>query len=296
MRMDLMYSDGTSPPHGFPAVLAGMLGHRANVEGPQVLLEPRSRLKQGRQFPLICNDTNIFKDDFKSVWSQDITSPKQLTWLLSESIQHVLWACSPISQCLRAWFGATLGLGVASMRDLSTIYALMPSMANPHHLRAPGSARWRITGPQVKKQMLDICLVMISQIIQMTCTHHHTIHANASIVSKFIGTLHSCTASNQTIGPVVHCVHDVLENAGVIHGRYLNELPLLPPFMPSPVFFLRCRSSARICGVPRSALWHTDQLKLVEITSSNTPLSLGISNSTNTIHNLLPTEPQKHTI
>lgn len=67
MRMDLMYSDGTSPPHGFPAVLAGMLGHRANVEGPQVLLEPRSRLKQGRQFPLICNDTNIFKDDFKSV-------------------------------------------------------------------------------------------------------------------------------------------------------------------------------------------------------------------------------------
>lgn len=144
--------------------------------------------------------------------------------------------------------------------------------------------------------MLDICLVMISQIIQMTCTHHHTIHANASIVSKFIGTLHSCTASNQTIGPVVHCVHDVLENAGVIHGRYLNELPLLPPFMPSPVFFLRCRSSARICGVPRSALWHTDQLKLVEITSSNTPLSLGISNSTNTIHNLLPTEPQKHTI
>ena len=33
-------------------------------------------------------------------------------------------------------------------------------------------------------------------------------------------------------------MHDVLENAGVIHGRYLNELHLLPPFMPSlQVFF-----------------------------------------------------------
>lgn len=38
--------------------------------------------------------------------------------------------------------------------------------------------------------------------------------------------------------PVTSCMPDVLENAGVIHGRYLNELPLLPPFMPSlPVVF-----------------------------------------------------------
>lgn len=38
--------------------------------------------------------------------------------------------------------------------------------------------------------------------------------------------------------PATSCIQGVLENAGVIHGRYLNELPLLPPFMPSlPVVF-----------------------------------------------------------
>ena len=82
------------------------------------------------------------------------------------------------------------------------------------------------------------------------------------------------TACNQTIRPVV--LH-VLERAGTIHGKYLNELLLLPLFMQSlHLFFFAVASlvgSAVCLGK-----------------SVTSPLSLSILNSTTMSHNLSPTE------